>query len=52
VEKRRTPDVDRERDALVAELLQAATQAVGAFDAAFEGVATLRKQAQRILGRS
>ena len=51
VEKRRTPDVDRERDALVAELLQAATQAVGAFDAAFEGVATLRKQAQRILGR-
>ncbi len=51
VEKRRTPDVDRERDDLVAELLQAATQAVGAFDAAFEGVATLRKQAQRILGR-
>jgi FAD/FMN-containing dehydrogenase/Fe-S oxidoreductase len=51
VEKRRTPDVDRERDALVAELLQAATQAVGAFDAAFQGMATLRKQAQRILGR-
>jgi FAD/FMN-containing dehydrogenase/Fe-S oxidoreductase len=51
VEKRRTPDADRDRDALVAELLQAARQAVSAFDAAFQEVATLRKQSQRALGR-
>jgi len=51
VEKRRTPDVDPTRDGLVAELLQAASQAVSAFDAAFQQVATLRKQAQRALGR-
>ena len=51
VEKRRTPEADRERDALVAELLRAAGQAVAAFDAAFERIASLRKQAQRTLGR-
>ncbi len=51
VEKRRTPDADRERDTLVAELLQAARQSVSAFDAAFQEVAALRKQAQRALGR-
>ena len=51
VEKRRTPQADLERDALVAELLRAAGQAVAAFDAAFESMAGLRRQAQRTLGR-
>jgi FAD/FMN-containing dehydrogenase/Fe-S oxidoreductase len=51
VEKRRTPGVDAERDALVGELLVAAGAAVKAFDAAFVEVAALRKRTQRALGR-
>ncbi|WP_114969021.1 DUF3683 domain-containing protein [Rhodoferax ferrireducens] len=49
VQKRRTPETDPERDALVGELLKAASQAVQAFDAAFVETATLRRKAQRTL---
>jgi FAD/FMN-containing dehydrogenase/Fe-S oxidoreductase len=42
---------DRERDAMVGELLAAATLAVGRFDAQFTEVARLRKQTIRVLGR-
>jgi FAD/FMN-containing dehydrogenase/Fe-S oxidoreductase len=51
VGKRRTPDTDPERDALVGELLQAAGRAVQAFDAGFREMADLRRQTQRALGR-
>ena len=51
VQKRRTPGVEPQRDALVGELLQAASQAVQAFDAAFVEVAALRRKAQRALAR-
>jgi FAD/FMN-containing dehydrogenase/Fe-S oxidoreductase len=50
VEKRRTPDADRERDALVGELLVAARAAVEAFAAHFRAVWDLRKAARRVLG--
>ncbi len=50
VEKRRTP-ADRGRDALVAELLAEARQAVEAFDASFTETAELRRRTQRVLGR-
>ncbi|MFY8104340.1 MAG: DUF3683 domain-containing protein [Ramlibacter sp.] len=49
--KRRTPAADPARDALVGELLAAAGEAVRAFDAAFSETATLRRRAQRDLGR-
>jgi FAD/FMN-containing dehydrogenase/Fe-S oxidoreductase len=51
VEKRRTPEQDRERDAMVGELLLAARVAVKAFDAAFIEVAALRSKAARQLGK-
>ena len=51
VQKRRTPGAEQQRDALVGELLQAATQAVEAFDAAFVEVAALRRKALRVLAR-
>ena len=51
VQKRRTPEVEPQRDALVGELLQAAGQAVAAFDAAFVEVAALRRKAHRTLAR-
>ncbi len=51
VERRRTPDTDPERDALVVELLQAAAAAVRAFDAGFREVAELRRQTLRALRR-
>jgi FAD/FMN-containing dehydrogenase/Fe-S oxidoreductase len=51
VGKRRTPDTDPERDALVGELLQAAGHAVRAFDASFREVAQLRRRTQRALRR-
>ncbi|MBE7939538.1 MULTISPECIES: FAD/FMN-binding oxidoreductase [Ramlibacter] len=51
VQKRRTPQADPARDALVVELLAAARQAVDAFDASFRQMADLRRQAQRALGR-
>ena len=51
VEKRRTPDADMERDAMVMELLVAARNAVQAFGAAFEEVAALRKKSQKLLNK-
>ena len=51
VQKRRTPDLDPERDAMVGELLAAADAAVRAFDAAFIETAALRRRAQRVLHR-
>ena len=49
VEKRRTPAVDPERDALVGQLLKLAGQAVQSFDAAFIEAAALRRKTQRLL---
>ncbi|HWP12722.1 MAG TPA: DUF3683 domain-containing protein, partial [Ramlibacter sp.] len=51
VEKRRSPDSDRERDALVGELLRAAGHAVRSFDASFRDMAQLRRRTQRALRR-
>jgi len=51
VEKRRTPETDPERDALVGELLKVAGQAVQTFDAAFVETAALRQKTQRTLAR-
>jgi FAD/FMN-containing dehydrogenase/Fe-S oxidoreductase len=49
VEKRRTPQTDPERDAMVGELLVAARAAVKTFDAAFVEVGGLRKKTQKLL---
>ena len=51
VEKRRTPDADRQRDAVVGELLDAARAAVSRFSACFKEVADLRRQTARKLGK-
>ncbi len=51
VSKRRTPDADAGRDALVGELLVAARAAVESFSAQFRTVWDLRKTARRVLGR-
>ena len=51
VQKRRTPEQDPERDALVGELFDAAAQAIAAFDRMFEELQALRRQSQRILRR-
>ncbi len=51
VGKRRTPDADPERDAMVGQLLSAAQAAVQQFDAAFAEVAALRRKAQRQLNK-
>ena len=51
VEKRRTPGVDTQRDAIVGELLQLASGAVSAFAAQFETVAELRRRTTKVLGR-
>ncbi len=51
VHKRRQPQEDGERDALVGELLQAAEHAVAAFDRDFGAMATLRQKATRALRR-
>ena len=51
VQKRRTPDSDAARDALVGDLLQAAAAAVQRFDASFQDVADLRRKVRRTLGR-
>src|SRR3954468_4275937 len=51
VEKRRTPDADAERDALVGELLVAAREAVRQFNAAFIEVTELRRSAKKLLNR-
>lgn len=49
VQKRRDAVSDPERDALVATLLEAAKQAVQAFDATFMEANSLRRQVQRVL---
>ena len=49
IEKRRTPNADPERDAVVGELLQDAQAAVDRFAASFEEVARLRQQTGRKL---
>jgi FAD/FMN-containing dehydrogenase/Fe-S oxidoreductase len=51
VEKRRTPGSDVERDAVVGELLQAASGAVTAFAEQFGQVAELRRRCAKVLGR-
>ncbi|MBU3650579.1 MAG: DUF3683 domain-containing protein, partial [Limnohabitans sp.] len=51
VARRRTPEVDAERDQLVGELLAQARQAVERFAAQFEALADLRRQATRLLRR-
>ena len=51
VQKRRTPQADPERDAMVGALLVAAGAAVQAFDATFVAVGALRRKAQRALGK-
>ncbi|MES2975828.1 MAG: FAD/FMN-binding oxidoreductase [Pseudomonadota bacterium] len=51
VGKRRTPEADSGRDALVGELLEAAGQAVTAFDAMFRAMAELRRKTQRTCAR-
>lgn len=51
VEKRRTPQLDPERDALVGELLVCARGAVETFARRFDEVAVLRRRAMRVLGR-
>jgi FAD/FMN-containing dehydrogenase/Fe-S oxidoreductase len=49
VEQRRTPDVDAERDAMVGQLLQAASRAIENFGVQFDAIAALRKKASRLL---
>jgi FAD/FMN-containing dehydrogenase/Fe-S oxidoreductase len=49
VEKRRTPDADLPRDAIVGELLGAAREAISRFSASFEEIYDLRKQTERKL---
>jgi FAD/FMN-containing dehydrogenase/Fe-S oxidoreductase len=49
VEKRRTPDADLQRDAIVGELLAAAREAISRFSASFEEIHDLRKQTERKL---
>jgi FAD/FMN-containing dehydrogenase/Fe-S oxidoreductase len=51
VQKRRTPEVDAERDAAVGELLDAARIAVERFARHFDDVAALRQRCRRLLGR-
>ena len=51
VEKRRTPAVDPDRDAMVGTLLVAARAAVRDFDASFVEVGALRQKCQRLLVR-
>ena len=49
IERRRTPQDDLERDALVGQLLKAARQAIAQFAAGFDTLAALRKKAARQL---
>ncbi len=51
VEKRRTPDIDAERDAVVGELLLLSRAAVDAFAAQFRTVWDLRKRSVRTLAK-
>ncbi|MFC6284780.1 MULTISPECIES: DUF3683 domain-containing protein [Polaromonas] len=49
VEKRRTPEADSQRDAIVGELMDAARGAVSRFSSSFEEMADLRRQTERKL---
>ena len=51
VQKRRTPQIDAPRDALVGQLLAMAGEAVTQFSARFTRMAKLRSQVQKSLGR-
>ncbi|MDI1338306.1 FAD/FMN-binding oxidoreductase [Polaromonas sp.] len=51
VEKRRTPQADSQRDAIVGELLETARAAVSRFATSFEDMADLRRQTARRLGK-
>ncbi len=51
VQKRRTPEQDAARDALVGQLLTLAREAVGQFNERFARRAELRRKVQRVLGR-
>ncbi len=51
VAKRRTPDVDAQRDLLVGELSGLVSQAIAAFDVMFRDVAALRRKATRTFRR-
>jgi FAD/FMN-containing dehydrogenase/Fe-S oxidoreductase len=51
VQKRRSPELDPQRDALVGLLLDAAGRAVKAFDANFVETAMLRRKAQKVLAK-
>ncbi len=51
IEKRRRPGDDPQRDAIVGELLQAASAMVERFAAQFEEVAELRRRSTRVFGR-
>ena len=51
VQKRRTPDTDALRDALVGELLDLAKQTLQDFDRAIAAMQILRRQTQKVLGR-
>ncbi|MDO9401391.1 MAG: FAD/FMN-binding oxidoreductase [Polaromonas sp.] len=51
VAKRRTPETDVQRDAIVGELLETARTAVSRFSASFEEMAELRRQTARKLGK-
>ncbi|MBL8342940.1 MAG: DUF3683 domain-containing protein, partial [Rubrivivax sp.] len=51
VAKRRTPQADPERDALIGELLEAARYAVKGFAAHFREVWDLRRRTRQVLGR-
>jgi len=51
IERRRKPADDPARDALVAQLLDAANQAVEAFDAAFVETAVLRRKTLKLLSK-
>ena len=51
VQKRRTPDIDPARDALVGQLLTLAKAAVQQFGERFGRMAELRRKVQRVLGR-
>ncbi|MFM8574999.1 MAG: DUF3683 domain-containing protein, partial [Limnohabitans sp.] len=51
VQKRRTPEQDAARDALVGQLLALAREAVGQFNERFARRAELRRKVQRVLGR-
>lgn len=51
VEKRRTPELDSQRDAIVVELLDAARKAVADFATSFENMYDLRRLTARKLGK-